>query len=81
MKLSDNRVIIQIRLQGLQVYVFIVALLGTSHMAQLCAEQHQSRISIEERLGHRRTSTVLTVRSIFSIRVVLGKSSENIRAF
>ena len=48
----------------LHVHVFLVAPLGTCHMAQPRADQHQGGISVRERPHHPRPSADLTVQPL-----------------
>lgn len=52
MRSTGNRGIFQNRLQVLHVHVFLVAPLGTSHMAQPSADQHKGRIAVGESTHH-----------------------------
>ena len=61
MKSAGNRGVVQSRLQVLHVHVFLVAPLGTCHMAQPRADQHQGGTSVRERPHHAGSAADLTV--------------------
>ena len=64
MKSAGNRGVVQSRLQVLHVHVFLVAPLGTCHMAQPRADQHQGGISVRECPYHPRPSADLPVQPL-----------------
>ena len=64
MKSAGNRGVVQSRLQVLHVHVFLVAPLGTCHMAQPRADQHQGGISVRERSHHAGSAADLTVQPL-----------------
>ena len=64
MKSAGNRGVVQSRLQVLHVHVFLVAPLGTCHMAQPGADQHQGGISVRECPYHPRPSADLPVQPL-----------------
>ena len=84
MKSAGNRGVVQSRLQVLHVHVFLVAPLGSCHVAQPRADQHQGRISIRERPHHAGSAADLTVqpldhvvgadaRPVFAGKVTIGQ--------
>ena len=64
MKSAGNRGVVQSRLQVLHVHVFLVAPLGTCHMAQPRADQHQGGVAVRECPHHPRPSADLTVQPL-----------------
>ena len=64
MKSAGNRGVVQSRLQVLHVHVFLVAPLGTSHVAQTGADQHQGGVPVRERPHHPRPTADLTVQPL-----------------
>ena len=64
MKPAGNEGVVQSRLQVLHVHVFLVAPLGTCHMAQPRADQHQGGISVRECLHHAGAPADLTVQPL-----------------
>ena len=64
MKSAGNRGVVQSCLQVLHVHVFLVAPLGTCHMAQPRADQHQGGISVRECLHHAGAPADLTVQPL-----------------
>ena len=48
MKSAGNRGVVQSRLQVLHVHVLLVAPLGTRHVAESRADQHQGGVAIRE---------------------------------
>ena len=64
MKSAGNRGIVHGRLQVLHVHVFFAAPLGARHMAQPCADQHQSGVAVRECPHHPRPSADLTVQPL-----------------
>ena len=61
LKSAGNGGVVQSRLQVLHVHVFLVAPLGTRHVAQSGADQHQGGIPIRERAHHPRPAADLPV--------------------
>ena len=64
MKSAGNRGVVHDRLQVLHVHVFLAAPLGTRHMAEPGADQHQGGISVRECPYHPRSSADLPVQSL-----------------
>ena len=64
MKSAGNGDVIYGRLQMLHVHVFLVAPLGTCHMAQPRADQHQGGVAVRECPHHPRPSADLTVQPL-----------------
>ena len=64
MKSAGNRGIVQSCLQVLHVHVLLAAPLGTCHMAEPGADQHQGGISVRERPHHARPSADLPVQPL-----------------
>ena len=61
MKSAGNRGVVHDRLQVLHVHVFFAAPLGTCHMAEPGADQHQSGVAIRECTNHTGTAADLPV--------------------
>lgn len=61
MKSAGNEGVVQRRLQVLHVHVFLVAPLGSRHMAQPGADQYQSGVAVRERSHHAGSAADLTV--------------------
>ena len=64
MKSAGNRDVVQRRLQMLHVHVFLVAPLGTRHVAKPRANQHQGGVPIRERPHHARSAADLPVQPL-----------------
>ena len=64
MKSAGNRGVVHDRPQVLHVHVFLVAPLGTCHMAQPRADQHQGGVAVWECPHHPRPSADLTVQPL-----------------
>ena len=64
MKSAGNRGIVHGRLQVLHVHVLLAAPLGTCHMAEPGADQHQGGVAIGECPHHPRPSADLTVQPL-----------------
>ena len=64
MKSAGNRDVVQSRLQVLHVHVFLVAPLGTCHMAKAGADQHQGGVAVRERSHHAGSAADLTVQPL-----------------
>ena len=64
MKSAGNEGIVQSRLQVLPVHVLLVAPLGTRHVAQPRADQHQGGVAIGERPYHPRPAADLPVQPL-----------------
>ena len=64
MKLVGNRGVVQSRLQMLHIHVLFVAPLGTCHMAESRADQHQGRVSVRKRPHHAGPAADLAVQPL-----------------
>ena len=64
LKSAGNRGVVHSRLQVLHVHVFLVAPLGTCHMAQPRADQHQGGVAVRERPHHAGSAADLTVQPL-----------------
>ena len=64
MKSAGNRGVVHGCLQVLHVHVFLVAPLGTCHMAQPRADQHQGGVAVRERSHHAGSAADLTVQPL-----------------
>ena len=64
MKSAGNGGVIQSRLQVLHVHVFLVAPLGTRHVAQPRADQHQGGVAVRERPHHAGSAADLPVQPL-----------------
>ena len=84
MKSSGNRGVVHGRLQMIHVHVFLVAPLGTRHVAESRADQHQGGVSVRERPHHAGAAADLTVqpldhivgtdaRPVFAGEIALGQ--------
>ena len=80
MKSAGNEGGVQSRLQMLHVHVFLAAPLGTCHMTEPGADQHQGGVAVRERPYHSRPSADLTVQPLNHVvsadarPMLLGKS-------
>ena len=64
MKSAGNGGVVQSRLQVLHVHVFLVAPLGTRHVAEPGTDQHQGRVAIGECPHHAGAPADLTVQPL-----------------
>ena len=64
MKSAGNSGVVQSRLQVLHVHVFLAAPLGTRHMAQPRADQHQGGVPVRERPHHAGSAADLPVQPL-----------------
>ena len=64
MKSAGNRGVFRSRLQVLHVHVLFVAPLGTGHMVQPCADQHEGGVAIREDPHHTGPAADLPVRPL-----------------
>ena len=67
MKSASNGGVLKGRLQMLHIHVLFVAPLGTGHMAQAGADQHEGRIAIRETAHHTGTAADLPVQPFNNI--------------
>ena len=88
MKSAGNGGVVQSRLQVLHVHVFLVAPLGTRHVAEPGADQHQGGVAVRECPCHPRPSADLTVqpldhvagtdaRPVFAGKIAVGQGLLN----
>ena len=64
LKSAGNRGVAQSRLQVLHVHVFLVAPLGTCHMAQPRADQHQGGVPVRESADYPGSAPDLSVQTL-----------------
>ena len=64
---AGNRGVLQGSLQVLHIHVLFVAPLGSNHMAQSGAYQHEGRIAIQKTTHHSGTSANLPVQSLNNV--------------
>ena len=64
MKSAGNRGVVQSRLQVLHVHVLLAAPLGTCHMAEPGADQHQGGVAVRERSHHAGSAADLPVQPL-----------------
>ena len=64
MKSAGNEGVVQSRLQVLHVHVLLAAPLGTCHMAEPGADQHQGGVAVRERSHHAGSAADLTVQPL-----------------
>ena len=67
MKSASNGDILQNRLQVLHVHVFLVAPLGTGHMAKPVTDQHQSRVAVRKTAYYPSSAADLPVQPLETI--------------
>ena len=64
MRLTGNRGVLQGSLQVLHIHILFVAPLGSNHMAQSGAYQHEGRVAIWETAHHSGTAANLPIQSL-----------------